>query len=70
MKYDGAPTTAMRMSGPMRTAIMSFATCSPLRTPTLRDDVDETIVNDDLDLDVGILPQELREFRPQDLSAA
>ena len=28
---DGAPTTAMRMSGPMRTAIMSFATCSPRR---------------------------------------
>ncbi len=33
LKYDGAPTTAMRMSGPMRTAIMSFATCSPARTP-------------------------------------
>ena len=32
-KYEGAPTTAMRMSGPTRTAIMSFATCSPLRTP-------------------------------------
>jgi hypothetical protein len=32
-KYDGAPTTAMSMSGPMRTAIMSFATCSPERTP-------------------------------------
>jgi len=31
-KYDGAPTTAMRMSGSMRTAIMSFATCSPART--------------------------------------
>jgi len=25
-KYDGAPTTAIRMSGPMRTAIMSLAT--------------------------------------------
>jgi NADP-dependent 3-hydroxy acid dehydrogenase YdfG len=24
LKYDGAPTTAMRMSGPIRTAIMSF----------------------------------------------
>jgi hypothetical protein len=32
-KYDVAPTTAIRMSGPMRTAIMSFATCSPDRTP-------------------------------------
>ena len=32
-KYEGAPTTAMRMSGPIRTAIMSLATCSPLRTP-------------------------------------
>ena len=32
-RYDGAPTTAMRMSGPIRTAIMSFATCSPRRTP-------------------------------------
>jgi hypothetical protein len=33
LKYEGAPTTAMRMSGPIRMAIMSFATCSPLRTP-------------------------------------
>jgi len=27
-KYAGEPTTAMRRSGPMRTAIMSLATCS------------------------------------------
>ena len=33
LKYEGEPTTAMRKSGPMRTAIISFATCSPLRTP-------------------------------------
>jgi hypothetical protein len=32
-KYDGAPTTSIRMSGPIRTAIMSFATCSPDLTP-------------------------------------
>jgi len=32
-KYAGDPTTAMRISGPMRTAIMSLATCSPRRTP-------------------------------------
>ena len=31
--HQGAPTTAIRMSGPIRTAIMSLATCSPLRTP-------------------------------------
>ena len=28
-----APTTAIRMSGPMRTAIMSFSTMSPKRMP-------------------------------------
>jgi hypothetical protein len=33
-KYDGEPTTAIRMSGPIRTAIMSFATCSPDRPNT------------------------------------
>ncbi len=32
-KYDGVATTAIRMSGPIRTAIMSLATCSPKRTP-------------------------------------
>ena len=32
-KYEGAPTTAMCTSGPIRTATMSFATCSPRRTP-------------------------------------
>jgi hypothetical protein len=32
-KYDGEPTTAIRMSGPMRTAIMSLAIVSPDRTP-------------------------------------
>jgi len=32
-RYDGAPTTTMRRSGPMRTATMSFATCSPAPTP-------------------------------------
>jgi len=42
LKYDGAPTTAMRKSGPTRTATISLATCSPRRTPgvvTLIDDV-------------------------------
>ena len=34
-KYDGAPTTSIRMSGPIRTAIMSFATWSPDLTPAL-----------------------------------
>jgi hypothetical protein len=28
-KQDGAPTMAMRMSGPMRTANLSLTTCSP-----------------------------------------
>lgn len=32
-KWDGEPTTAIRISGPMRTATMSLATCSPSRTP-------------------------------------
>jgi hypothetical protein len=36
-KYDGAPTSAIRMSGTMRTVIMSFATCSPLRTLAFQD---------------------------------
>jgi hypothetical protein len=29
----GLPATTMRSSGPMRTAIMSFATRWPMRTP-------------------------------------
>ena len=32
----------------------------------LGDDVGQAIVDDDLDLDVGILRQELRELRPED----
>ena len=32
-KYDGAPTTAIWMSGPIRTAIISFSTMSPKRIP-------------------------------------
>jgi hypothetical protein len=48
LEDDGAPTTAMRMSGPIRTAIMSFATCSPLRTPgviALSYDIGQPIVD-------------------------
>ena len=33
VKYDGAPTTVIRTSGPIRTAIMPFPTMSPNRTP-------------------------------------
>ena len=33
LRSDGDPTTAMRISGPMRSATMSFVTCSPRRTP-------------------------------------
>jgi len=33
---------------------------------TLGDDVGKAIVDDDLDFDVRILPQQLREFRPED----
>ena len=33
---------------------------------TLGDDVGQAVVDDDLDLDVRILPQEFRKFRPQD----
>ena len=68
-KYDGAPTTAIHMSGPMRTAIMSFATCSPrshARVIALGNDVGQAIVDDDLDLDVGILRQKFRKFRQED----
>jgi hypothetical protein len=32
-KYAGVPTTAERMCGPIRTATMPCATCSPTRTP-------------------------------------
>src|SRR5687768_15127007 len=71
----------MRMSGPMRTAIIPLATCSPQRTPAsqrhasstapstpppLRNDVGQPIVDDDFDFDVGILRQELRKLRQQD----
>src|SRR2546423_13556012 len=37
-KYDGAPTTAIRRSGPIRTAIMSFATWPPERYAHLAPD--------------------------------
>ena len=33
---------------------------------TLGDDIDQAIVDDDLDFDVRILPQQLRQFRPED----
>jgi hypothetical protein len=33
---------------------------------TLGDDIGQAIVDDDLDFDVRILPQQLREFRPED----
>jgi hypothetical protein len=59
----------MRMSGPIRTAIMSLPTCSPLRTPasvTLADDIRQPVVHRDLDLDVRIVAQKLSEFRQQD----
>src|SRR5690349_24399990 len=68
-KYAGAPTTAMRMSGPIRTAIMSFATCSPRPHASvipLGDDIGKAVVDDDFDLDVGIVPQELRKFWQED----
>ncbi|HEY4446003.1 MAG TPA: hypothetical protein VGN30_17095 [Steroidobacteraceae bacterium] len=32
----------------------------------LSDDIGQAIVDDDLDFDVRILPQQLREFRPED----
>jgi len=32
---------------------------------TLGDDIDQAVVDDDLDLDVRILPQELHELRPE-----
>lgn len=33
IKYSGEPTTAIRISGPIFTAIMSLSTLSPRRTP-------------------------------------
>ena len=33
---------------------------------TLGDDIGQAVVDDDLDLDVRILPQEFRKFRPED----
>ena len=53
----------------MRTAIISFATCSPLRyagVVALGNDIGQPIVDRDLDLDVGICRQEFRKLRQQD----
>src|SRR4029079_17690289 len=33
---------------------------------TLGDDIGQAVVDDDLDLDVGIIPEEFGELRPQD----
>jgi hypothetical protein len=40
------------------------ASHASVKTPG--DDIGQAIVNDDLDFDVGILAQELRQFRPED----
>ena len=53
----------------MRTAIMSFATCSPRRTPAsiaLGDDVGQAVVDGDLHLDVRVVRQKLVEGGPED----
>ena len=54
-EVGGDPTTAKRKSGPMRTAIMSFATWSPSapRRRSVGDDVGQAVVDDELDLDSG-----------------
>ena len=59
----------MRMSGPMRTAIMSLAdllAAAHAGVVPLGHDIGQAVVDDDLDLDVGILAQKLRELRQQD----
>jgi hypothetical protein len=44
------------MSGPIRTAMILFATCSPLHPgiKPLGDDVGQAIVDGELDFDMGI----------------
>jgi len=53
----------------MRIAIMSWAAllaAAHTGVETLGDDIGQAVVDDDLDFDVRILPQQLREFRPED----
>jgi len=65
-RYEGEPTTTIRMSGPIGTAIMSFAMIFPVRTPASkrRHDVDQAIIDDDFRFDVGIVRQEAFKRRP------
>ena len=59
----------MRMSGPMRTTIMSFATMlaeTNAGVTTLGHDVGQAIVDDELHLDVGVLRRQLRQGGPED----
>lgn len=55
----------------MRAEIISFASCSPqpdTRIITFGDDVGEAIVEEQLDLDVGILREKFLQLRPQDMA--
>jgi hypothetical protein len=56
------------MSGPIRTdhILRHLLAASHAGVKALGDDVGQAIVDDDLDFDVRILPQQLREFRPDD----
>jgi hypothetical protein len=58
----------MRAPGPMHTAFISLATCSPRRTPAViafADDAGQTLFDDDLSLDVRIFRQRFHELWPQ-----
>ena len=69
LKYDGAPTTAMRMSGPdphRDHVLRHLLAASHAGVIALGDDVGQAVVDDDLDLDVGIVAQELGELRQED----
>ena len=69
IRISGAPTAAMHMSGPIGTAIVSFATGSPRRTArveTLRHEIDRRRLHRQLEFDVGIVPREPFDGGPQE----
>jgi hypothetical protein len=56
------------MSGPMRTAIMSFATCPPDRTPASNRwaTMSVPVVDRNFNIDVGVLRQQFAQGGQQD----
>ena len=69
LKYDGAQNDCaahVRPDTHRDHVLRHLLAAAHTGVETLGDDIGQAIVDDDLDFDVRILPQQLREFRPED----